>query len=238
MRNRFFFTACIRPDLHIFVTFSLDVCVRAMEDVLDDEMDQIKNLDKKAIVNAAADTYSVGSSMISSVTDILKKMDDSKGSKGSLVSKTPAELPSTVSGASILMSVDDTDANNDAGAHVEDPSVDSDNWSMIEEEKHKEEFAGAAKMIGSFLYNSGVISCAEKGESKENSVDSVASVESLSPIVLAKWDEELKQLNELGFTDEHKNVDVLERLEASHVGCDSTDAVTVNAAVEALLGGK
>ena len=215
---------------------TLDVCVQAMEDVLDDEVDQIKNIDQKdiaAIASAAADTYSVGSSIISSVTDLLKKIDDSKGT---LVSDMPADVPSTVSGATILKSVEGTNTINGVDAvEVEDDSVESDSWSVIDDKKDKDEFAGAAEMIGSFLYNSGVMSCAEKGEPKEAPTEEGISVEPLSPVVLAKWDEELKQLNELGFTDERKNVDVLERLEASHVCCDSTDKVTVDAVVEALL---
>ena len=221
------------------INSSLDVCVQAMEDVLDDEVDQIKNIDQKdiaAIASAAADTYSVKSSIISSVTDLLKKIDDSKDT---LVSDMPADVPSTVPGATILESVEGTNTINGVGAvEVEDASVESDSWSVIDDKKDKDEFAGAAEMIGSFLYNSGVMSCAEKGEPKEAPTEEGISVEPLSPVVLAKWDEELKQLNELGFTDERKNVDVLERLEASHVCCDSTDKVTVDAVVEALLGEK
>jgi hypothetical protein len=207
-----------------------------MEEAMADEVEQIKNIDKKdvaAIASAAADSYSVASSMISSVTDILKKMDDSKGT---IASDMQIDVPSTVSGATILKSVDDTHAGIVSDeAHVEDASVESDSWSVIDDGKNddEDEFAGAAEMIGSSLYNSGVMSSAEKGEPND-----VFEESEISPIVVAKWDTELIQLNELGFTDERKNVDVLERLEAAHVGCDSTDEVTVNAAVEALLGDK
>merc|ERR1712032_1239293 len=45
----------------------------------------------------------------------------------------------------------------------------------------------------------------------------------LSPVLLAKWDTELHQLHELGFLDDRKNVNVLEALEASHVGVDSSE---------------
>lgn len=207
-----------------------------MEEVLDEEMEQIKNLDKNevaAIASAVSDTYSVGSSMVSSVTDVLKKMDDTNFSN--------ADVPS-VSGATIIESVNDKQAAADENVHVEDASVGSsdDGWSVIGDKKSdQDEFAGAAEMIGSFLYNSGVISCAEKGETNDDDlVGDLAPKEPISPVVLAKWDSELKQLNELGFTDERKNTDVLERLEASHIGCDSSDKVTVHAVVEVLLGGK
>ena len=206
-----------------------------MEEVLDDEMEQIKNLDKNevaAIASAVADTYSVGSSMVSSVTDVLKKMDDSNFSNAGIQS---------VSGATIIESVDDKQAVADEEVQVEDASVGSsdDGWSVIGKKKSdQDEFASATEMIGSFLYNSGIMSCAEKGETNGIPVEVCALKEPISPVVLAKWDSELKQLNELGFTDERKNIDALERLEASHIGCDSTDKVTVNAAVDVLLGGK
>lgn len=58
----------------------------------------------------------------------------------------------------------------------------------------------------------------------------------LSPVVLAKWDTELRQLHEMGFLDDRSNVDSLEHLEAAHMGVDSTEKVSVNSAVEHLLG--
>jgi hypothetical protein len=148
---------------------TLDVCVQAMEEVLDNEVEYIKHIDEKdvaAIANAVADTYSVGSSMISSVTDILKKVDDSQCSKGTLVSDMTADA-----GATILKSVDDSHtANGGDDVHSDHGSVGSDDWSVIGDKKDKNEFAGAAEVIGSFLYNSDIMSTAEKGESKEDSV--------------------------------------------------------------------
>jgi hypothetical protein len=222
-----------------------------MEEAMAGEIEQIKNIDTMsstekdvaAIVSAAVDTYSVASSVVSSVTDILKKMEDSKSCAGGTeVSGIPADMPSTVSGATILKSVDNQeDVSIGDEFHVEDASVGEDGWSVVDDNKKEEEdeFSGAAEMIGSFLYNSGVMSAAEKGfDEKGDSVMSGGSKEALSPVVLAKWDKELKTLHELGFLDERKNVDTLEHLEAAHVGCDSTDKVTVNAAVDILLGEK
>ena len=51
-----------------------------------------------------------------------------------------------------------------------------------------------------------------------------------------KLDTELHQLHELGFLDDRKNVDVLEALEAMHVAVDSTEKVTIGAALGRLLG--
>ena len=55
---------------------------------------------------------------------------------------------------------------------------------------------------------------------------SILSVEPLSPVLIAKWGEELRQLRELGFLNERQNVDVLEGLEAAHLMANiSLDAV-------------
>ena len=57
----------------------------------------------------------------------------------------------------------------------------------------------------------------------------------LSPVVLAKWDSELRQLHEMGFLDVRSNIDSLECLEASHIGVDSTDEVTIDQVVDHIL---
>lgn len=57
----------------------------------------------------------------------------------------------------------------------------------------------------------------------------------LSPVVLAKWDSELRQLHEMGFLDDRSNIDSLECLEASHIGVDSTDEVTIDQVVDHIL---
>ncbi|KAL3816193.1 hypothetical protein ACHAXA_007311 [Cyclostephanos tholiformis] len=71
-----------------------------------------------------------------------------------------------------------------------------------------------------------------KPDSKRNQPASSA----LSPVVIAKWDTELRQLHEMGFFDDCSNIDSLEHLEAAHIGVDSTEKVSVNAAVEHILG--
>ena len=149
---------------------SLDVCVQAIEVVLDNEVDQIKHIDGKDVVeisSAVTDTYSVGSSMISSVTDVLKKLDDSKFSKEILVSNVSADA-----GETILNSVDDSHiANTGNSVHSDQESVGLDDWSVIGDKKDgKNEFAGAAEVIGSFLYNSDIMSNVEKVETKEDAV--------------------------------------------------------------------
>lgn len=141
----------------------------------------------------ATDALSIASSLVSSVTDILKEMDEAKKSDDLQANeveeeKQRVEMPK-----------------------VEDVSEEEDEWSVVEDGKPKVEPDEEQQMID----------------------ESVSSV--LSPVVLAKWDTELTQLHELGFLDDRKNIDALEHLEAAHMGVDSTEKVTVNAAVEKLL---
>ena len=92
---------------------------------------------------------------------------------------------------------------------VEDASGGEDEWSVVDDEDEKPKPNGAKSQSISWA---------------------------LSPVVLAKWDTELHQLHEMGFLDDRSNVDSLEHLEAAHMGVDSTEKVSVNAAVEHLLG--
>ena len=182
---------------------TLDVCVAAFEDAMvdvekgDDGANSQKSSEGKSAMNdvaaaadVAVDAFSVASSMVSSMTDVLKKMEEADKADG-------------VDEAAILKSVDDSEKKKDA-IKVEDAS--EDEWSVVSDDK------------------------------KDCVCKSVSSVEPLSPILLAKWDTELHQLHELGFLDDRRNVDALEHLEAAYMGVDSTDKVTVNAAVEHLLG--
>jgi hypothetical protein len=94
-------------------------------------------------------------------------------------------------------------------ACIEDASDGEDEWSVVDDDAEKPKPDGL----------------------KEQSMSSA-----LSPVVIAKWDTELRQLREMGFFDDRSNIDSLEHLEAAHIGVDSTEKVSVNAAVEHLLG--
>jgi hypothetical protein len=98
---------------------------------------------------------------------------------------------------------------------VEKPKTEEaeDDWSVVSDTKSK----------------------AKEVATEEETDKSVTSVEPISPVVLAKWDAELKQLHELGFLDDRINTNALESLEASHIGCNSEETVTVNSVVEYLL---
>ncbi|KAL7542911.1 hypothetical protein ACHAXR_012759 [Thalassiosira sp. AJA248-18] len=240
---------------------TLDVCVAAIEDAMEDEMKKFdavsadnketpqRAYDSKlddgvaAAAAVAADAFSVASSMLSSgltdivkqvdLTDIVKQVDGatkkSNDASQSIVSQQPNDagdaastnVPSVVTGATILKSEDGVEKRGEGAKaevpKVEDASDEEDEWSVIDDDnvqaKHKATL---------FDWDSG---------DEEKSVSSA-----LSPVVLAKYDTELHQLHELGFLDDRKNVDVLESLEASHVAVDSTEKVTINAAIGRLLG--
>lgn len=101
---------------------------------------------------------------------------------------------------------------------VEEPNTSScnaeDDWSVVDDEKDGRK---------------------EKEAQEEETKQSLTSVEPISPVVLAKWDTELKQLHELGFLDDFVNTNALEQIEASYLGCGLDEPVTVNAAVEHIL---
>lgn len=156
----------------------------------------------------AVDSFSVASSMVSSMSDILKKMDDAKkldvdkGSHAELSQSNDANnvastiVPSVVTGTK---SEDDVGKRNNVEApKVEDVSDGEDEWSILSDvkgqTKHDEDIARAAEMAGSACSGTETKSTTEYDKTDK----SVSSVEPLSPFVLAKWDTELVQLHELG----------------------------------------
>ena len=77
-----------------------------------------------------------------------------------------------------------------------------------------------------------------------SSVNSIGSEEfegcssnkaTINAFVLARWDEELRELRSLGFADDWKSLEALEALEAANIGVDSDDLVSVNKAANWLL---
>jgi len=240
---------------------TLDVCVQAMEEAMTAEMKEFEKVgaavpkespqmssdsktsmdeDVAAVAAVAADAFSVASSMVTNMSDILKKMEDTKkpdersgvaplqanpwANSGDDAAAS-ADVPSVITSGTVLKSEDGVNkAKHVEIPKVEDVSDEEDEWSVISDEKvqakHGEDFGAKTN--------------ATKDE--QDTDRSVSSVEPLSPFVLAKWDSELFQMHQLGFLDDRKNVDVLERLEASHMGFDSTEKVTVQNAVEHLLG--
>jgi len=196
---------------------TLDVCVQAMEDVMIDDAVQKSSKDVAAAAAAAAnDAFSVASS----IADALKNSDELKSVNASSQTDAAVKEHKDEGLKTEYSSNTETKVHEMGmeGLKTEEPSNGEDDWSVVTDENEMGETKNKDK------------------EAKEEDTDmSVTSVEPISAVVLAKWDTELKQLHELGFLDDRINTNALEQLEASHLGCGSDEAVTVNAAVEHIL---
>lgn len=126
---------------------TLDVCVAAFEDAMVDVekgdigADSLESSEGKSAINdvaaaadVAADAFSVASSMVSSMTDVLRKMEESERADG--VGEGRAVMSQSKddedAGATVLKSVDDSEAKRDA-VKVEDAS--EDEWSVVSDDK-------------------------------------------------------------------------------------------------------
>mmetsp|Transcript_4553 Transcript_4553/g.6307 ORF Transcript_4553/g.6307 Transcript_4553/m.6307 type:complete len:693 (-) Transcript_4553:104-2182(-) len=134
--------------------------------------------------------------------------------------------------------VDGEDEMQDAASQGSDGS-----WDVVNEEDQlvqDEMLARAAQVIGSALFESATTG--DQGSALTESVVSTVptDVHSIgsSEIPAAsrdRWSVQLTQLRELGFFDESKNVEILERLNAANIGCDSDDEVTMTQVVNELF---
>lgn len=130
---------------------------------------------------------------------------------------------------------DDTASGSSDAASVKS----EDDWQCVESGTDSD-IAKAAYLLGSALFQSDIAS--PSGELEDSTISGISSVPTLSSeissVLLTRWENELRQLHELGFLDDHVNVNALEHLEAANIGCSSTDDITVNAAVEHILQNK
>jgi hypothetical protein len=116
-------------------------------------------------------------------------------------------------------------------------------WQVVDDAAQSTDYmvAQAAQLIGSTLFQSDMTSDHPKhysGDSVTSGLTSVPSLKSkseISAVLLARWENELRQLHEFGFLDDHANVDALGHLEAANIGVESDDPITINAVVDYLL---
>lgn len=109
-----------------------------------------------------------------------------------------------------------------------------------------EEMARAAEMLGSALFNSITREPDDEQDSEDHmsTLSDSFSLPSTMPSInvgdsqRARWSTQLEQLRELGFDDESKCVDILERLQAANIGVESEEDVTVTHVVNMILEGK
>lgn len=130
---------------------------------------------------------------------------------------------------------------NDASASVGS----EDEWQVVvdnDQTAGDAALARAAQMIGSALFESEVNGTADAStltNSDDFSVPSSVPTDHASEIssaVTDRWSVQLSQLHELGFVDDVKSVEILERLHAANVGVDSDEEVTVAQVVSELFG--
>ena len=107
---------------------------------------------------------------------------------------------------------------------------DCDDWEVVDEDT--EALAKATEVVGSALFESGKQATASSNSSVDSLPSSVPTISSPTPDA-SRWVSELKQLHILGFTDDIRSIDALERLEAANTG--SSDPITVDDAINYLL---
>lgn len=130
-----------------------------------------------------------------------------------------------------------------------DNQDDEDNtWDMVSD-GNKSDLARAAEMIGSSLYSSGIQEeVAADGQEDVSALENDSSLNSDAPLTVdsvpttvhsleartERWAGHLVQLHELGFHDDAAMVEILEGLEASHIGADLEEEVKIEAVIEKL----
>ena len=181
--------------------------MQAIEDAADKStaVGDGKIIDVKKIEAVTADALSIASSAITGVTEALQQMEEAN------LSNEP------------YAKSDGKKASAKVGDILESDDEDSEQWSIVSDEKARAKNAGAIVRDFSLLT-----------EEQEEDV-SILSVEPLSPVLIAKWGEELRQLRELGFLNERQNVDVLEGLEAAHLMANSDDSISLDAVIDKLI---
>eukprot|EP00560_Eucampia_antarctica_P007545 CAMPEP_0197827940 /NCGR_PEP_ID=MMETSP1437-20131217/4607_1 /TAXON_ID=49252 ORGANISM="Eucampia antarctica, Strain CCMP1452" /NCGR_SAMPLE_ID=MMETSP1437 /ASSEMBLY_ACC=CAM_ASM_001096 /LENGTH=780 /DNA_ID=CAMNT_0043428973 /DNA_START=233 /DNA_END=2575 /DNA_ORIENTATION=+ len=155
-------------------------------------------------------------------------------------------------------SQDDIDVTSEAGRTILDsvpdkeendfPNRTEEDWQVLDDSQQiqDEMIARAAQLLGSALFSSDLIQSTEEltGNPSEDTFltagDSVVStvpsnISSISSDVLHRWDKEFFKLHELGFLDDHRNLDTLERLEEANINAGSTEPVTISQVVNELV---
>ena len=144
------------------------------------------------------------------------------------------EAVSSHSGQSIL----------DGEEEIEVKSDGSNEWEVVNNNGNVDDHvvAQAAQMLGSALFQSDMSNHVHvnEEESTTSGLTSVPSIKTkskpeISSVLLSRYDNDLKQLHSFGFLDDHKNIDALERLEASYIGVDSDEQVSLGMVVDLLL---
>lgn len=167
---------------------------------------------------------------------IEETMDDIENVQEDLQDFDNAQVNET--GATILNGEDITDEIPIPQPHNAD-AVERGEWQVLDnngEDITQRDFARATQMLGSALYQS------SQTESNMSSLTSVPTIGSsntnIPPVVLAMWRDELEMLRQFGFSDDQRNAEILERLQAANIGSDRDEKVSVERAANVLLNEK
>ena len=112
-------------------------------------------------------------------------------------------------------------------------------WQVVDDDGN-EMVAQATQMLGSALFQSDIASTdlhltSESVSSGLTSVPTITSRSEISAVLLKRWEEELRQLHELGLLDDHANVDALGHFEAANMGVGETGPIKIDTVVDYLL---
>lgn len=157
-------------------------------------------------------------------------------------------VPSTVSDDIISYDNQSGEMILDGDDDISDGSKsEGSGWQVVDEDGENVTdamVAQAAQMLGSALFESdaNVASANDNNDATNSFVSGLTSVPSItttkseiSPVLLNRWEDELRQLHELGFLDDHANVEAFGHLEAANMGVGSDDIITVEKVVNFLL---
>lgn len=158
------------------------------------------------------------------------------------------QLESTSSSKTGEMILDGDEDNDDDLSEGTESTSSNCSWEVVNEDGKM--MAQAAQMLGSALFQSdaNVASSVNNaddellGSSVVSGLTSVPSITTskseIAAVLLNRWEDELRQLHELGFLDDHANVEALGHLEAANIGVGSDDAIKVEKVIDFLLKGQ
>jgi len=158
------------------------------------------------------------------------------------------QLESSTSSDSGEMILDGDEDNEDDLSEGTESTSSNCSWEVVNEDGKM--MAQAAQMLGSALFQSDAnVASSDNNVDDEvlgnsvlsglTSVPSITTTKSeIAAVLLNRWEDELRQLHELGFLDDHANVEALGHLEAANIGVDSDDAIKVEQVVDFLLQGQ
>ena len=155
--------------------------------------------------------------------------------------KVATEVTAVEGGATIVQGEEDKS---------EDDADSQTSWDVVSSEQmtSDEALARAAQVVGSALFESDL----SKGESQQSvpvpnlvigddhsiptTLPSVASESgSIQPVQAERWSLQLKQLHEMGFLDDARSVEILERFHAANLGSGEMEEVSVHRVVNEIV---